>query len=217
VTTTGPATDPELDELERRTGPLVPPRRLGLLLAVGGAIGLLASFVLAVERFRLAEDPGYVPSCSINPVLSCGSVMVHWQAALFGFPNPLLGIGAFSVAALLGVLLLSGTALPRWVQQGFWAGMVLGLVFVLWLASQTLWSIHALCPYCVVVWAVVVPMAWTTTADALDRGLVPAPARARGAVTALVEQRVLLTAATYALLLVAVAVEFWDYWRTLLP
>lgn len=67
-------------------------RLVAVVLAVGGAIGFLAAFTLTVEKIALLKDPSYSPSCSINPVLSCGSVMTTSQAEVFGFPNPLLGI-----------------------------------------------------------------------------------------------------------------------------
>jgi len=197
------------------SGPGVPPRRLGLLLAVGGALGLVAAMVLTVERFRLALDPSYVPSCSLNPVLSCGSVMTTPQAAVLGFPNPLLGIGAFAVVTTVGVLLLGGVVLPRWVSLGLQVGLSAGAAFVAWLVAQSLWSIHALCPYCMVVWAVVIPMFWTVTTDNLARGVLPVPARARGAVAALADYRLLLVVGTDAVVVVLVAVEFWDYWSSL--
>lgn len=191
-------------------------RARGLLLTVGGLIGFVSAFTLTVERFKLAEDPGYVPSCSINPVLSCGSVMKTDQAAVFGFPNPLMGIAAFTVMTLLGLLVLSGTPLPRWIERGFQLGITLGAVFVGWLVSQSVSSIHALCPYCMVVWTVVVATFWTTTADSLDRRLLPVPRGLRGAARTLVEFRVLAAVLTYALILALVGVEFWGYWSTLL-
>ncbi|WP_432502517.1 vitamin K epoxide reductase family protein [Kineococcus arenarius] len=194
----------------------VSPRARGLLLALGGAIGFLASMVLTVERFRLATDPGYRPSCSINPFISCQTVMESAQAELFGFPNPLLGIGAFAVSATLGVLLLSGTALPRWVERGLLAGLALGVVFVGWLVSAALFTIHALCPYCMVVWVVVIATFWVSLADGLDRGLVPVPRPLRGAARAVVDFRVLLIALTIAAVAAMVGVSFWDYWATLL-
>src|SRR3712207_6860130 len=49
----------------------------------------------------------------------------------------------------------------------FRSGITLGVVFVGWLITQSLYSIHALCPYCVVVWAVVIPTFWTSLADGL--------------------------------------------------
>ena len=66
------------------------------VLLVCGSVGLSAAFVLLVEKIRLVADPSYVPSCSISPLLSCGSVMSTPQAELFGFPNPILGVAGFA-------------------------------------------------------------------------------------------------------------------------
>ena len=44
-----------------------------------------------VEKIEILINPDYVPSCSLNPVLSCGSVMITPQASAFGFPNSLIG------------------------------------------------------------------------------------------------------------------------------
>ena len=79
-------------------------------LLVGGLVGFVASAVLLIERIRLAEDSDYVPTCSINPVLSCGNVMESAQAALLGFPNPIIGVAAFPVVVTTGVALLAGWA-----------------------------------------------------------------------------------------------------------
>jgi uncharacterized membrane protein len=193
----------------------VPPRRLGLLLAVGGAIGFLAAFTLTVERFKLAANPAYKPSCDVNPFISCGSVMSQPQAALFGFPNPLIGIAAFAVATTLGVLLLSGVALPRWVRAGWQIGITLGFVFISWLVTQSLYEIRALCPYCMVVWAVVIPMFWVTTADSLDRGVIPVPSGLRRAAATLVEYRLVAVVLTYLAVVVMVAQAFWASWVAL--
>ena len=35
--------------------------------------------------------------------------------------------------------------------------------FVTWLQYETIFRIHALCPYCMVVWTVTIPMFWYTT------------------------------------------------------
>ncbi|MGI4893904.1 MAG: vitamin K epoxide reductase family protein [Janthinobacterium lividum] len=188
----------------------------GLLLTVGGILGFVAAFTLTVERFKLAQDPSYVPSCSINPLISCGKVMATDQAAVFGFPNPLLGIAAFAVSTTLGVLVLSRTALPRWVERGYLLGITLGLVFIGWLISQSLYSIHALCPYCMVVWAVVVPTWWTQVADGLDRGLLPVPQALEPLARAVIDFRVLFIVLTDVAVVAMVGVKFWSYWSTLL-
>jgi len=188
----------------------------GLLLVLGGILGFVAAFTLTIERIKLAENPDYVPSCSFNPILSCGNVMQTDQAAVFGFPNPLIGIAAFAVSLFLGVLVLSKVALPRWIERGYLVGITLGMVFIGWLISQSLYSIHALCPYCMVVWTVVIPTFWTHVADGLDRGLIPVPTALRGAARTVVDYRALLIVLTYAAVVVMVLTKFWFYWSSLI-
>ena len=78
---------------------------------IAGVIGLTASATLLIEKIEMLKDPAYVPTCSINPVLSCGSVMLRPEASAFGFPNPLIGIASFAVVIVTGVLAVSGVSL----------------------------------------------------------------------------------------------------------
>lgn len=145
-------------------------RLLPWLLTVGGALGLVAALDLTYERLQLALDPSYVPTCSINPLLDCGSVASSDQASAFGdFPNTLLGVVSFSVLTTLGVLLLLGVRLPRPVRWGLQVGALLGAVFVHWLIDVSVFQLGVLCPYCMVVWSVTIPIAWyVTLAHAAD-------------------------------------------------
>ena len=123
-----PSTEPSVD---RPAGGVPPASALWVLIA--GVVGLTAAVTLTIEKIELLENPAYVPSCSINPVLSCGSVMVTPQAAAFGFPNPLIGIVAFSVVVVSGVLAVAKVPLPRWYWAGLAVGTALGVVFIHWL------------------------------------------------------------------------------------
>ena len=49
---------------------LVSAVRTAWLMIVLGTIGLIASGLLLIERIAVATDPDYVPSCSINPLVS---------------------------------------------------------------------------------------------------------------------------------------------------
>ena len=80
---------------------------------IAGIVGLAAAITLTVEKIEILINPDYVPSCSINPVLSCGSVMITPQASAFGFPNPLIGIVSFTVVLVTGVLALGQGARCR--------------------------------------------------------------------------------------------------------
>ncbi|GAB3279536.1 vitamin K epoxide reductase family protein [Kineosporia babensis] len=153
--------------LDTRSEPTAPPRadvrHLALLLIIGASIGLAASFTLMVEKIHLLSDPTYVPSCTVNAVLSCGPVMSSDQAGVFGFPNPLLGIAGFPLVIATGAVLLAGARLRSWYWVGLQIGVTAGFGFVHWLIFQTLFRIGALCPYCMVVWAVTAPIFWFVT------------------------------------------------------
>lgn len=140
------------------------------LLLFSGIIGLFAAFTLTQDKISILEDPNFVPSCSINPVLSCGSVIVTEQASIFGFPNPIIGLITYSVVITLAVLLLSRVVLPGWVWLGLSFGALGGIAFVAWLVFQSLYVIDALCPYCMVAWVGTILIFWISTAENAKAG-----------------------------------------------
>jgi len=154
------------------------------LLVITGALGALGSLVITVDKSRLLENPAYVPSCNLNPVLSCTSVMRSEQAAVFGLPNPLIGLVAFGAVTAAGFGLLAGARYRRWYWLGLNVGTFAGVAFCMWLMSQALYEIGALCLWCMLVWAVTIAMFWYTTVHNLRRGIIPAP---RGLVAAVGE------------------------------
>jgi uncharacterized membrane protein len=208
----------DADDLPDDEAPAGPSERsLGWQLLVLGGIALAAAFVLVVERIQLLIDPEYVPSCSLNPVLSCGSVMVTEQASVFGIPNPLIGVLALPVVVTTGAALLAGARMARWYWVGLQAGVLFGLVAVSWLVFQSLYRIGALCPYCMVVWAGVVPLVVSVTAYNLARGNLWRSSPGSAWVQDLVALRWWIVGFAFAVVIGLIGVEFWSYWQTLLP
>ncbi|OBG28221.1 hypothetical protein A5672_04100 [Mycobacterium alsense] len=179
---------------------------------IAGVIGLVASTTLTVEKIEILLNPSYVPSCNINPIVSCGSVMVTPQASLLGFPNPLLGLVAFTVVIVTGVLALANVALPQWYWAGLTVGVLIGAVFVHWLIFQSLYRIGALCPYCMVVWAVTISLLVVVASIALR----PALHRRGGAGWVLYQWRWSIAALWFTAVFLLIMARFWDYWSTLL-
>lgn len=187
-------------------------RSTAWLLVVGGVVGLIGALQLTMEKFRVLADPDYAPACDINPVLSCGSVITTPQAELLGFPNPVLGLTGFTVVITLGVLLAGRVALPRWVWLGLNAGALVAFGFVQWLVWQSLYSIGALCPWCMVVWAVTVPMfVWITAANVAS-GRLPTPQSWSSAMSALVSLRGFILAGWFAVVLGLIFVRWQNFW-----
>ena len=184
-------------------------RATGWVLLVGGLLGFIAAFELIVEKVALLKDPNYSLNCDINPVLSCGSVINTAQAEVFGFPNPIIGIASFSVVLTFAVLLLAKVELPRWIWLGLNTGALLSFGFVGWLVWQSLYSIGALCPWCMVVWASTIPIFWQVTADNLANGRLRLGAVVSDVVVSL---RWVLMGATYLIIGALIFVRWMDFW-----
>ncbi|MET0449198.1 MAG: vitamin K epoxide reductase family protein, partial [Aeromicrobium sp.] len=85
------------------------------------------------------------------------------QASAFGFPNPIMGVAGFAIVVTLGVLMVARVRLPDFVWLGLQAGALFGIGFVTWLQSQSIYDIGKLCPWCMVVWSVMIPIfVWLT-------------------------------------------------------
>jgi uncharacterized membrane protein len=139
-----------------------PTRGEGVVITVLAAIGLVAAFVLLNDKLKslqaTADGGEFVASCDVSAFVSCSGVFNSPQAEVFGFPNPIIGIAGFSAVIALGVIMSAGVALPRFVWVGLLAGSVFGIAFVTWLQYQSLYEIGKLCPYCMVVWAIMIPL-----------------------------------------------------------
>lgn len=142
----------------------------GIWLAVLGVLGFIGSFSLVLERIAVYADPRHVAVCDINPLFSCTSITQTWQASLFGFPNPLIGVAVFPIAIAYGVLIASNVRLPRWIHLSFLVGITLGLVFIGWLFSQAVYVIGLLCLYCMLVWIVVITLFFLSLHTCLTQG-----------------------------------------------
>lgn len=190
-------------------------KTLPWILAGGASIGLLASFILTLEKLALLKDAGHQLSCSLNPVLSCGSIISSDQASAFGFPNPFIGIAGFAVVLTIGVGMLAGATYKRWFWLGLNVGALLGVVFCHWLIWQSLYSIGALCLYCMVVWAVTWPIFWYTTLYNLQEGYLKTPKSLHSVVTFVQKHHMDILLAWYVLIFILILHNFWYYWETL--
>ncbi|WP_330340250.1 vitamin K epoxide reductase family protein [Streptomyces sp. NBC_00557] len=208
----GPARTPNATAAQRTQGSGAS-RGTGLALLLTGALGWLASFQLAVDDWRLLKDPSYQPPCNISPVVSCGSVMSSPEGSVFGFPNMLLGLGAFAAVAVLGAAVLTGTRLHRRLWLALAAGALAGVVFVHWLIVQSLYEVNKICPYCAVVWVVTIAVFWCVAQHCVNQGIVPVP---NGVLRFLQDTHLLLLGGWYGVIALLVLTRFWPYWSSLI-
>lgn len=131
------------------------------ILIVGGIIALFAAFTLTIEKIEVLKDPSHQLSCSLDPVLACGPVMMSEQATAFwDIPNPSIGLVAFGMFVMTGLAMLAGAKMKRWFWRMYALGVVAGIAFTFWLMYQTVYSIGALCIYCMIVWTVMFTIGW---------------------------------------------------------
>ena len=141
-----------------------------MLLIVGGALGLLASFALTMDDLTLLSHPDAHLGCTISAAVQCGKNILSWQGKVFGFPNPLLGLMMFPAAIIVGVAMLGRVRFPNWFWLVFNLGHWFALAFIAWLSTESIWFIGTICPWCSLVYAVVIPMWLMVTLHNMSAG-----------------------------------------------
>lgn len=161
------------------------PRRpliLAIFLIIAGAAGWWAAFQLTLDKFAVLENPDATLNCNISVLVQCGKNLASDQGSAFGFPNPILGLGGFAAVIAVGVSLLAGAKFARWYWIAFNLGIAGAFAFVIWLISQSIFVLGTLCPWCMLVWLVTIPLFWVVTLRNLREGVYGRPARRVGSV-----------------------------------
>ena len=120
-------------------------------MLVSAAVGLVAAFVLTLEKIKLLQDPDAVLSCSVNVVLNCASVIKTPQSSVFGFPNSLIGLIGYAVIITVAVAYFSGARPNKLFWQIANVFYALGAAFSYWLFFTSVYTIQILCPWCLLV------------------------------------------------------------------
>jgi uncharacterized membrane protein len=188
------------------------PRGLGILLVVAGLAGLWASIELVLSEIIIAKDPSASLACDLNPIIGCGSFITTWQAHALGIPNAVIGVGAFGGLFAVGLMFLSGARAGRWFWRVLVAGVVFATVAQAFFLYTAFFVIHGLCPYCLVVWTVNIPVIVHVLARAAQAGHIRL---GRRLTRALVMDRWIVVGVLYAAIVIFALVHFWDQWMLL--
>ena len=189
---------------------------LPYLLLIGGAIGIIASFALTYDKIHLLQNPAYQPSCNLNPVFSCMSVMKSAQANILGAPNTVFGLIAFTAVTMLGAMVLAGAVCKRWFWQIAQLVATMGIVFMHYLFFEAVFRIHAICPWCFLVWMVTIPVFFGLTIYNLRQGNLKF-LRFRLLAPFIDHYNIDILVLWYLIIFVILLIKFWYYWQTLLP
>jgi uncharacterized membrane protein len=185
---------------------------LAVFLIVTGALGWWAAFSLTLDKIAVLKDPDAVLDCNISPLVQCGANLASWQGEVFGFPNPIIGLGGFVAPIAVGVALLAGARFAGWFWIAFNVGIAGAFAFVIWLISQSVFVLGTLCPWCMLVWLVTIPLFWVVTLRNAAEGVFGSALERLG--RALRPWVVPITVFCYLVVALVAQVQL-DIWRTL--
>jgi len=189
-----------------------PSKKLAAIWIIYGLIGLIAAFALVLEKIHVLESPDATLSCDLNVFISCKSVMASAQSHIFGFPNPLIGVGGFMIPITVGFATLAGAKLQEWFYRMMVGGFALAFIFVVWLSTQSIFVIGVLCPYCMLAWFGTIPLFWHTLIWAAHEDIIQAPISWTPMIDRLAARPWIATAITELTIVVVIVVTFWNAW-----
>lgn len=131
----------------------------GLFLVVAGLIGVIASLALSIEKVVQLQNPTMALSCDVSVLVQCSTNLQSEQGAVFGFPNPFMGLIGFGMVLTVGVSVWATPRFARWFWGVFNLGVLGALALVIWLIAQSIYVLGTLCPWCLVVWVITIPLA----------------------------------------------------------
>ncbi|MEJ6758402.1 MAG: vitamin K epoxide reductase family protein [Pontimonas sp.] len=181
---------------------------MAIYLLLSGLGAWFAAFTLAREGYQLALS-GTQPSCDINPFFSCGSVMQSPQATVFfDTPNQLFGVAGYVAVAMVGAAMLAGATFKR----PFWILVVLGVLaaylWLMWMFVQAVFAIGFLCLYCMVVWAIHIPLWWILLPWVLKQGILSSSPRLKKLGASWLPYSWILIVVNYAVIGIAILIQF---------
>jgi uncharacterized membrane protein len=183
------------------------PLELGMFLAVASVTGFFAAFRLTVDKVGTFTAPDVAPSCNVSVLVQCGKNLSSWQGSLFGFPNPILGIGGWMALFVIAALIISGVRFARWFWIALNVGITFALAFVIFLITESIFGLNTLCPWCMATWSVVIPAFWLITFYNLKAGHIPVSARIRSLGTAAYGFVPLITLVSYVIVAAVAQVQ----------
>jgi uncharacterized membrane protein len=83
------------------------------------------------------------------------------------------------------------------------------MFLIIWLVGQSLYVIGALCPWCMVVWAITIPIFWQVTTDNLASNRL---SLGKSLSEIIVTLKWILVASSYLIIMALIFVRWSDFW-----
>jgi uncharacterized membrane protein len=191
-------------------------KSLPYIYIVLSIIGIVISFWLTYDKIEILKNPNYNPICNISPILSCGDVMNAKQSNLFGIPNPIFGVAGFSMLFAFGLALLAGAKFKRGLWLVINTGALAGFCFFVYLFSQAVWVLHAICPFCFIIWMITPPILWYTTLNNIREKNLRLKWMKQSIKDWILKHHGDILFTWYLIVFLILLIKFWYYWKTLI-
>jgi uncharacterized membrane protein len=119
------------------------------IMAIGAAIGFIASFLQMLEKIALLKSAHSVLTCNLNSVFNCSNILNAHQSSVFGFPNSLLCISFFALMLSAGLIGWTGGSIDSKLRFVYQAMTLFFVGFGFWYFWQSIFNVGSLCIYCV--------------------------------------------------------------------
>ncbi|MCR2786069.1 MULTISPECIES: vitamin K epoxide reductase family protein [unclassified Microbacterium] len=149
-----------------------PPRALAIFWIVAALAGWIVSFLLYQEYIGQLTGADALFSCQISVLVTCGPNLLSAGGNLLGFTNSIIGITLFLGPIYAGVSALAAPhGLRLWFWRVFTVFLLAGFLLVHFFAYRSVFEYGSLCPWCMVVWLVTIPLFWFSLGWALRDGV----------------------------------------------
>lgn len=149
-----------------------PGRATAIFWIIVGVLGGAVSFLLYLEYIGQLTGADAIVSCQLSVIVTCGPNLLSPGGNLLGFSNSILGIVLFLGPIYAGVSALAAPGGHRlWFWRVYQCFVAAAVVFVHVLAYRSIFEYGSLCPWCMIVWLVTVPLFWVTLGWTLAAGV----------------------------------------------
>lgn len=149
-----------------------PGRALAIWWIVAGAAGWTVSFLLYLEYIGQLTGGEPLISCTFSAIVTCGPNLLSPGGNLLGFSNSIIGMVLFTGPVFAGASALAASGgLRAWFWRVYSAFVAGAFLFVHFLAYRSIFEYGSLCPWCMVIWLVTIPLLFTVAGWSLRAGV----------------------------------------------
>ncbi|MBU4465463.1 MAG: Vitamin K epoxide reductase [Actinobacteria bacterium] len=180
-----------------------PSHALAVFWIVAGGLGGTVSFLLFLEYVGQLSGTPPIVTCSFSPLVTCGPNLLSPGGNLLGFTNSLIGVALFFGPIYAGVSAMAApTGLRHWYWRVYGVFLLAAFLLVHFFAYRSIFEYGSLCPWCMTVWLVTIPLFWFTAGWMLRVGIWGGNGGVRRAGATILSWAALITVVDYALIAV---------------